>query len=199
MSMLSVGRISEGFVLDHIQAGKSMEIYKYLNLDKLDCTVAIIKNARSEKMGKKDLMKIECPIDYIDLDVLGFIDHNITVNIVKDEKVTEITIELYPELFARRTINIPGVLMGAVYGCSTSDYETYEKSVDMVKADGIKVNIVEGHEPSIQKVTITTDKGNTVFVDSLNRGGGRLVLRDASDLAAAKAAAERLGIVTVEA
>ena len=89
MSMLSVGRISEGFVLDHIQAGKSMEIYKYLNLDKLDCTVAIIKNARSEKMGKKDLMKIECPIDYIDLDVLGFIDHNITVNIVKDEKVTE--------------------------------------------------------------------------------------------------------------
>ena len=89
MSMLSVGRISEGFVLDHIQAGKSMEIYKYLNLDKLDCTVAIIKNARSGKMGKKDLMKIECPIDYIDMDVLGFIDHNITVNIVKDEKVTE--------------------------------------------------------------------------------------------------------------
>ena len=67
MSMLSVGRISEGFVLDHIQAGKSMEIYKYLNLDKLDCTVAIIKNARSGKMGKKDLMKIECPIDYIDM------------------------------------------------------------------------------------------------------------------------------------
>ena len=89
MSLLSVGRISEGFVLDHIQAGKSMEIYKYLNLDKLDCTVAIIKNARSEKMGKKDLMKIECPIDYIDMDVLGFIDHNITVNIVENEKVTE--------------------------------------------------------------------------------------------------------------
>ena len=89
MSMLSVGRISEGFVLDHIQAGKSMEIYKYLNLDKLDCTVAIIKNARSEKMGKKDLMKIECPIDYIDLDVLGFIDHNITVNVIKDSKIVE--------------------------------------------------------------------------------------------------------------
>ena len=69
-SVLNVGRISEGFVLDHIQAGKSMEIYKYLNLDKLDCTVAIIKNARSAKMGVKDIMKIECPIDYIDLDVL---------------------------------------------------------------------------------------------------------------------------------
>lgn len=88
-SILNVGRISEGFVLDHIQAGKSMEIYKYLKLDKLDCTVAIIKNARSGKMGKKDIMKIECPIDYIDLNVLGFIDHNITVNIVKDEKVVD--------------------------------------------------------------------------------------------------------------
>ena len=74
---------------EYFQAGKSMEIYKYLNLDKLDCTVAIIKNARSAKMGKKDIMKIECPIDYIDLEVLGFIDHNITVNIVKDEEIVE--------------------------------------------------------------------------------------------------------------
>ena len=88
-SILNVGRIAEGFVLDHIEAGKSMEIYKYLNLDKLDCTVAIIKNARSEKMGKKDIMKIECPIDYIDLNVVGFIDHNITVNIIKDEEIVE--------------------------------------------------------------------------------------------------------------
>ena len=86
---LSVGRISEGFVLDHIEAGKSMEIYKYLNLDKLDCCVAIIKNARSGKMGKKDIMKIECPIDFMDLDILGFIDHNITVNIIKDRKIVE--------------------------------------------------------------------------------------------------------------
>lgn len=86
---LSVGRIKEGFVLDHIQAGKSMEIYKYLKLDKLDCCVAIIKNARSKKLGKKDIMKIECPIDFMDLDILGFIDHNITVNIIKDEKIVE--------------------------------------------------------------------------------------------------------------
>lgn len=62
---LNVGRISEGFVLDHIEAGKSMDIYKYLHLDKLDCCVAIIKNARSSKMGKKDIMKIECPIDFM--------------------------------------------------------------------------------------------------------------------------------------
>ncbi|SHJ25590.1 aspartate carbamoyltransferase regulatory subunit [Hespellia stercorisuis] len=84
---LNVGRISEGFVLDHIQAGKSMEIYKHLKLDKLDCCVAIIRNARSNKMGKKDIMKIECPIDFVDLDILGFIDHNITINIIQDEQI----------------------------------------------------------------------------------------------------------------
>ena len=86
---LNVGRIEEGFVLDHIQAGKSMEIYKYLHLDKLDCCVAIIKNAKSSKMGKKDIIKIECPIDFMDLDILGFIDHNITINIIKDSTIVE--------------------------------------------------------------------------------------------------------------
>ena len=86
---LNVGQISEGFVLDHIQAGRSMDIYKYLHLDQLDCCVAIIKNAKSNCMGKKDIMKIECPIDFMDLDILGFIDHNITVNIIKDQKIVE--------------------------------------------------------------------------------------------------------------
>ncbi len=86
---LNVGNIEEGFVLDHIQAGRSMDIYKYLHLDKLDCCVAIIKNAKSNKMGKKDIMKIECPIDFMDLDVLGFIDHNITINIIQDSKIVE--------------------------------------------------------------------------------------------------------------
>ena len=86
---MNVSGISEGFVLDHIQAGKSMDIYHYLRLDKLDCCVAIIKNAKSNKMGKKDIMKIECPIDVIDLDILGFIDHNITINIIQDEKIVE--------------------------------------------------------------------------------------------------------------
>lgn len=86
---LNVSGISEGFVLDHIRAGKSMDIYHYLRLDKLDCCVAIIKNAKSNKMGKKDIMKIECPIDVIDLDILGFIDHNITINIIQDEKIVE--------------------------------------------------------------------------------------------------------------
>ena len=87
--MLNVGTIREGFVLDHIKAGKAMTLYKDLQLDKLDCTFAIIKNAVSHKMGKKDIIKVQCPIDQIDLDIVGFIDHNITVNIIKDGKITE--------------------------------------------------------------------------------------------------------------
>ena len=86
---LTVGRISEGFVLDHIEAGKSMEIYKYLHLDKLDCCVAIIKNAKSNKMGRKDIIKIEGSLDLLDLDALGYIDHKITVNIIKDGVISE--------------------------------------------------------------------------------------------------------------
>lgn len=87
--MLNISGISEGFVLDHIQAGTSLQIYHDLKLDKLDCTVAIIKNAKSNKMGKKDIIKVECSIDALDLDILGFIDHNITVNIIKGDKIVE--------------------------------------------------------------------------------------------------------------
>lgn len=85
--MLNVGKLQEGFVLDHIQAGKALSIYNDLKLNKLDCCVAIIKNARSNKMGKKDIIKVECPVDVVDLDILGFIDHNITVNIIKDGEI----------------------------------------------------------------------------------------------------------------
>ena len=86
--MLNVGKIEEGFVLDHIEAGKSLDIYHHLKLDKLDCTVAIIKNARSEHMEKKDIIKIDSPMD-LDLDVLGYIDSNITVNIIRDGRRVE--------------------------------------------------------------------------------------------------------------
>lgn len=85
--MLNVGKIEEGFVLDHIKAGKSLSIYHHLKLDKLDCTVAIIKNAKSEKMGAKDILKVECDINKLNLDILGFIDHNITVNVIKDGNI----------------------------------------------------------------------------------------------------------------
>ena len=87
--MLNVGKIEEGFVLDHIKAGKSLSLYHHLQLDKLDCTVAIIKNARSNKMGKKDILKVECDINTLNLDVLAFIDHNITVNVIKDGKIVD--------------------------------------------------------------------------------------------------------------
>lgn len=87
--MLNVGKIEEGFVLDHIKAGMSLSIYHHLQLDKLDCTVAIIKNARSNKMGRKDILKVECDINMLNLDILGFIDHTITVNVIKDGKIVE--------------------------------------------------------------------------------------------------------------
>ena len=87
--MLNISGLKEGIALDHIQAGKSLDIYYNLGLDKLECEVAIIKNARSSKMGRKDIIKIEGALDQLDLKVLGYIDHNITVNIIKDNKIVE--------------------------------------------------------------------------------------------------------------
>ncbi len=86
--MLNIGGLKEGVVIDHIKAGRAMEIYQYLNLEKMDCSVAIIKNAKSNKMGKKDIIKIEGPLT-IDLAVLGVLDSNITINIIKDNKIVE--------------------------------------------------------------------------------------------------------------
>ncbi len=99
--MLNVGKIEEGFVLDHIPAGKSMSIYYHLGLDKLDCTVAIIKNARSNIMGKKDIIKVECDINMLDLDVLAVIDHTITINVIKDGLIVE-----------KRVLELPKELKG---------------------------------------------------------------------------------------
>lgn len=87
--MLNISGLKEGIVLDHIQAGKSLDIYYHLGLDKLDCQVAIIKNARSNKMGRKDIIKIEGSLETLDLQVLGYIDHNITVNIIKENSIFE--------------------------------------------------------------------------------------------------------------
>lgn len=87
--MLNIGQISEGFVLDHIKAGTALNLYYHLGLDKTDCTTALIMNVKSGKMGRKDLLKIECDINMIDMDVLGFLDHNITVNVVKGGEIIE--------------------------------------------------------------------------------------------------------------
>ena len=85
---MNIGQIKDGIVLDHITAGNSMNIYNVLHLDKLDCTVALIKNAESPKMGKKDIIKISTLMD-IDLDILGYLDPGITVNIIRDGQVAE--------------------------------------------------------------------------------------------------------------
>ena len=81
---MNIDGIQNGIVLDHITAGKAMLVYKYLRLDKLDCSVAIIKNVKSNRMGKKDILKIDHPDYDINLDVLGYVDPDITINIIKD-------------------------------------------------------------------------------------------------------------------
>ena len=97
-----IGQIKEGIVLDHITAGKSMEIYNVLKLDQLDCTVAMIKNADSPKMGKKDIIKIGTLLD-LDLDVLGYLDPGITVHFIRDSVVAE-----------RRKVALPERVVGVI-------------------------------------------------------------------------------------
>ncbi|MDD4089481.1 MAG: aspartate carbamoyltransferase regulatory subunit, partial [Tissierellia bacterium] len=96
--MLNIDSVEKGLVIDHIKAGKAMEIYHYLNLDKMDCSVAIIKNAKSKKFGKKDIIKVENNID-MDLQVLGFIDPNITINVIDNSVIIDkINLELPREV-----------------------------------------------------------------------------------------------------
>ncbi|MCL2719189.1 MAG: aspartate carbamoyltransferase regulatory subunit [Lachnospiraceae bacterium] len=95
--MLNVGRIQEGFVLDHIKAGQSLKIYHMLKLDKGESTVAMIMHVPSNKMGKKDILKVECSVSDLNLDVLAFIDHTITVNVIKGEEIFEKKALILPE------------------------------------------------------------------------------------------------------
>ena len=119
--MLNVGQLNEGFVLDHIEAGKSMTIYHYLNLDELDCTVAIIKNATSNKMGRKDIIKVECPIDMLNIDILGFIDHNITVNIIKDGAIV-----------AKRELTLPKKIVNILKCTNPRCITSIEQGLDQI-------------------------------------------------------------------
>jgi len=80
---MHIDEITNGIVIDHIKAGKSMDIYKLLNLDQLECSVAIIKNVNSKKMGKKDIIKIDEALD-VNLDALGYIDNGITINTIEN-------------------------------------------------------------------------------------------------------------------
>ncbi len=101
--MLNVDSLQQGLVIDHIQSGRSMEIYNTLGLDKLDCCVAIIKNVKSLKSGKKDIIKVDGHID-IDLDALGYIDPNITVNIIENGAIIE-----------KKKLTLPQTLTNIIY------------------------------------------------------------------------------------
>lgn len=85
---MNIDSIRRGIVLDHIKAGKSMEIYKSLCLDRLDCSVAIIKNVKSAKMGRKDIIKVDDTID-LDLAILGYIDPDITINVIENSRIVQ--------------------------------------------------------------------------------------------------------------
>ena len=119
--MLNIGGLNQGVVIDHIEAGGAMKIYEYLNLEKLDCSVAIIKNAKSNKMGKKDIMKIECPIDFMDLDILGFIDHNITVNIIQDQRIVE-----------KKTLHLPKQIKNVIKCKNPRCITSIEQELDQI-------------------------------------------------------------------
>lgn len=95
---MNIDSITNGFVIDHITAGRGMRIYELLGLDNLDCSVAIIKNVPSKKLGKKDIIKVDAEID-IDFDVIGYVDPGITINIIRNcERVEKLTVELPEKL-----------------------------------------------------------------------------------------------------
>ncbi len=94
---MNIDSIQTGVVIDHITAGKGMRLYDLLGLDKLDCSVAIIKNVTSRKMGKKDIIKIDADIP-VNLDVIGYVDPNVTVNIIRDSKLVDKHVIEVPEI-----------------------------------------------------------------------------------------------------
>jgi aspartate carbamoyltransferase regulatory subunit len=99
---MKIDPIKNGIVLDHIEAGKGMKIYKFLNLDELDCTVALIKNVPSKKTGKKDIIKIDADIK-LDLEVLGYIAPEVTVNVIKNGTTVE-----------KKNLELPETLKGVI-------------------------------------------------------------------------------------
>lgn len=99
---MNVDGVRTGIVIDHIPAGKSMEIYRLLHLDKLTCSIAIVQNAQSTKYGKKDIIKIDENIS-LNLDVLGFVDPDITVNMIQDGQLTK-----------KKHLELPGTLTGVI-------------------------------------------------------------------------------------
>lgn len=117
---MNIDSIKNGYVIDHIQAGNAMKIYDLLNLNELDCQVAIITNAKSKKSGRKDIIKIDRDIE-IDLEKLGFIDPNVTVNIVKDDNIVE-----------KRKLTLPERIVNVAKCQNPRCITSIEKSLDQV-------------------------------------------------------------------
>lgn len=119
--MLNISGIREGYVLDHIKAGTALKVYDYLGLRDRGYTVAVIMNVTSNKMGRKDILKIECPLGSIDLDVLGFVDHNITVDIIRDNNIVE-----------KRKLSLPGEVRNVIRCRNPRCITTIEQELDQV-------------------------------------------------------------------
>ena len=119
--MMKVTAVNNGVVIDHITAGKCMKLYQFLDLDHVDATIALIKNAPSQKMGKKDIIKVECPVENLDLDILGFIDHNITVNVIKDEKIV-----------AKKELKLPNQVVNVIKCKNPRCITSIEQELDQV-------------------------------------------------------------------
>ena len=117
---MNIDSIKNGYVIDHLEVGKAMEIYNLLNLGELDCQVAIITNAKSKKMKRKDIIKIDKVID-IDLDKLGFIDPNVTVNIVKNDKIIE-----------KRKLTLPEKIVNVAVCKNPRCITSVEKNLDQI-------------------------------------------------------------------
>lgn len=117
---MNIDSIKNGLVIDHITAGLGMKVFSLLGLDELDCAVAIIKNAASRKMGKKDIIKIDADID-LNLDILGYVDPGITVNVIKDSKLVE-----------KKSIELPEKLVNVVKCKNPRCITTTEQELDHI-------------------------------------------------------------------
>lgn len=117
---MNIDSIRDGIVIDHITAGRGMRLYELLGLDDLDCSVAIIKNVTSKKMGKKDIIKIDSDVD-INMDVIGFVDPQATVNIIRDGERAD-----------KRCIEMPRTLTNVIRCMNPRCITTTEQELDHV-------------------------------------------------------------------
>ena len=117
---MNIDPIKNGIVIDHITAGKAMTLYKLLELDKLDCSIALIQNAPSDVMGKKDIIKIDSVFD-VNLDVIGYVSPNVTVNIIRDREIVE-----------KKHLSLPARLVNIIKCKNPRCITTTEQGIDHI-------------------------------------------------------------------